>query len=198
MLPVLSVRAAVLLLATMVVPTFLIGGGQFVRQGLQREEILNRICAFPDRYTSVVGGSAMTVPGIYPMDRVVFDVGTFGYLCHMCEVDPQIVYTGRVTSVNLTRAAIEDDDLRILSNIPELEVLDLCDTPITDAALDIVQTLPNLQRVNVCHTAVSLEAVIRLKKARPRLLIAHGFDTHVTSEMPFAAITFSPRDSSAH
>jgi hypothetical protein len=176
---------------------FLIGGRQAVQQRILRKEILGRICIFPDRYTSVVGGSAMTVPGIYPMDRVVFDIGAFGYFCHMCEVDPQIVYTGRVTSINLTRAAIRDADLRILSEIPELEVLDLCDTPITDAALDIVQTLPNLQRVNVCHTAVSLAAVIRLKKARPELLIAHGFDAHVTSGTPEAAPHSSPRDSSA-
>jgi hypothetical protein len=173
MVSILSVRAAGILLATLLIPTLLITVGQTVSQGLQRKDVLEQIAAFPDRYTGAHHGHALAIAGINPMDRVVFDVSTFAYFCQICRIDPQIAYTGRVTNVNLARAAIRDADLQMLTVFPELESLDLCDTPISDAALDIVQTLPNLQRLNLCHTAVSRKAIERLERARPNLLIAH-------------------------
>jgi len=173
MVSILTVRAAGILLATLLIPTLLFTVGQTVSQGLQRKDVLEQIAAVPDRYTGSHHGHALSVPGLNPIDRVVFDASTLAYFCQMCRIDPQITYTGRVTNINLARGEIRDADLQMLTVFPELESLDLCDTPITDAALEIVETFPNLSRLNLCHTAVSQEAIERLKRARPNLLIAH-------------------------
>jgi Leucine-rich repeat (LRR) protein len=68
---------------------------------------------------------------------------------------------------------ITDDGLRHLSNLPELDFLDLRRNNITDAGLVHLEKLPKLKQVILIGTQVTPAGVNKLQKKLPHTKIAH-------------------------
>lgn len=67
------------------------------------------------------------------------------------------------------RPDVTDDVLKRLADLPDLQVLDLNDTPITDAGLAVLATLPKLEHLRIARTRVTPDGVARHVLGNPRL-----------------------------
>lgn len=85
------------------------------------------------------------------------------------------VYPGPVGGkmVAFSKTNVADADLRILKDVPDLQVLHLGDTNITDAGLEHLKNVPSLKEVELRHTHVTEAGANALKKARPGLVVTY-------------------------
>ena len=73
--------------------------------------------------------------------------------------------------LDLAETDITDADLEYLTSFPRLEEVNLCDNPITDKGLDTLSRLKNLKSVYAFRTQVTNDAARRLERIRPGLSI---------------------------
>jgi hypothetical protein len=105
----------------------------------------------------------------------------------------------QITWVNFGEAGLEDSDLEVLGQLPQLtrlrleknkitdagvahlkglthlESLNLYGTEVTDASVNLIAALPALKKVYLWQTQISQEGVEALRSKRPDLMIDTGF-----------------------
>lgn len=81
-----------------------------------------------------------------------------------------------VRSVSFVNSEIPTGVLELFASLPQLEELNLSDTPLNDRQLDRISEISSLKYVNIMGTAVTAEAVLLFKKQRPDCAISSGLD----------------------
>jgi hypothetical protein len=84
-----------------------------------------------------------------------------------------------VTSVDLSKRQVSDDDLKLLTGLSHLEALNLDYTDVTDAAMPTLRAMPKLKDVSIRFTKVGDEGC-RIIAAAPNLQVAHFTGTKIT------------------
>jgi len=75
--------------------------------------------------------------------------------------------SGRVVKVFLNRTQIQDDQMKLLEVLPDVEVLNLTGTPVTDVGLDCVGALKKLRHLYPAKTPITDDALDELTQALP-------------------------------
>jgi hypothetical protein len=75
--------------------------------------------------------------------------------------------------VDLTKSAVENQDLALLTKIPNLKILDLGGTRVSDEGMQHLYAISSLEQVSVRRTAVTHEGIANLKKALPKVEVIH-------------------------
>jgi len=75
--------------------------------------------------------------------------------------------SGNVVKVFLNRTQIDDEQIRVVQFLPDIEVLNLTGTPITDTALEHLRTLKKLRHLYPAKTDVTDHALEELQQVLP-------------------------------
>jgi len=75
--------------------------------------------------------------------------------------------SGRSVKVFLNRTQINDDQMKLLEYLPDVEVLNLTGTPVTDVGLDSVHLLKKLRHLYPAKTQITDEALEELRQTLP-------------------------------
>ena len=108
---------------------------------------------------------------LYPESGMTFGAVGPRWLRETCDDFGFTRFTGRVVELDLALTPADDEDLRHLSALPALRVLDLTGSRVTDAALPRVASLRRLEVVYLQSTQVSGAGVERLREECPRLKV---------------------------
>jgi hypothetical protein len=75
--------------------------------------------------------------------------------------------------IDLKTSVVENEDLALLSKIPNLKVIDLDGTRVGDEGMQHLQAIRSLEMVSLQRTAVTREGIANLKKALPKIDVKH-------------------------
>lgn len=81
----------------------------------------------------------------------------------------------QLTRLRLEKNPISDAGLRSLKDLNHLESLNLYGTKVTDASMDLIAGLPALKKIYLWQTEVSQAGIESLQTKRPELMIDTGF-----------------------
>jgi hypothetical protein len=77
-------------------------------------------------------------------------------------------------SLSLYRTNVTNEDLRCIRDLPHLEFLVLTSTDVSDGAIEHIKRMRNLRTVCAGNVLITPDAVAKLKKDRPRLVIGYS------------------------
>jgi hypothetical protein len=72
-----------------------------------------------------------------------------------------------MVAVSLAGTDITDDDLRLFSGFPHVQILDLSDTEVGDDGLGHIARIPALEELIVVSTRISERAMEQFRSSRP-------------------------------
>jgi hypothetical protein len=73
--------------------------------------------------------------------------------------------------VSLAGTGITDDDLKLFSGFPHVQILDLSDTGVGDDGLGHISRIPALEELIVVNTRISDRAVEQFRGSRPAVKV---------------------------
>lgn len=76
-----------------------------------------------------------------------------------------------LVAVTLANTEVHDDDLKLFADLPEVEILDLSNNPLTDECLWHLETLTSLKTLAVSGTKISPAALERYRARHPQVEI---------------------------
>jgi hypothetical protein len=84
-------------------------------------------------------------------------------------------------ALSLERTAVSDEDLKLLTNFPELRCLDLDATRVTDESLPLIATLPKLEELWLEETAVTDVGLRALHSAKALRFLSVSYSAVTSS-----------------
>lgn len=86
------------------------------------------------------------------------------------------VWEPELCVVSFDNPDVDDDAVRMLVDIPAIQILNLKNTHVTDAVFNYLEQLPKLEKVMLMNTQITKAGIDRFKAARPTI--------EVTTESP--------------
>ncbi|HEA23178.1 hypothetical protein LCGC14_2380600 [marine sediment metagenome] len=119
-----------------------------------------------------------TIDNLKRVAKNIVELDVSGLPIGIAEIEAISTLT-HLERLELDKTPIDDAGLQKLSSLKQLKLLKLYDTGITDQSMATFSKLPNLKNLYLYKTDVSQEAIVRLKKERPNLVINDGIDTDI-------------------
>ncbi len=167
----------------------------------------------PKPYVETANTSPLAEEARKKLEETGFSVQMLAANSNFVEIGPKVVRSevsseqiqslleakDQITWINFGDAGLEDSDLEVIGQLPQLtrlrleknkitdagvthlkglshlESLNLYGTEITDASIDLIAALPALKKVYLWQTQVSQDGVENLRSRRPDLMIDTGF-----------------------